>query len=157
MEIILADFKEGVVVPVRRDYDPRALDLEFVDLKYTEPLHLEGTVEKGFDTLTFRGELESRVEQICGRCLKTISQDVEVPFTLYFDIKGKEVLETTDDLRELLILDHPLSFLCREDCRGLCPACGINRNEAPCACVQKETSPRSFSALRNWPPGRRKE
>ena len=157
MEIVLADLKEGVEVPVCQDYDPRALDLEFVDLKYTEPLHLEGTVEKGPDTLTLRGELSSRVEHICGRCLKPLSQAVLVPVTLYFEIKGKEVLEVTDDLRELMILDHPLSFLCRENCLGLCPSCGTNRNEAPCACVQTETSPRTFSALRNWPPGRRKE
>jgi uncharacterized protein len=35
---------------------------------------------------------------------------------------------------DAIFLDLPLAPLCREDCAGLCPYCGIDRNEATCAC-----------------------
>ena len=139
MKLRLAEFKEGVPLRVEQDYDPKQLDVEFVDLKYRKPLHLEGTAEKGPDTLTFRGRLTSEIEHICGRCLKAVSQPVDQPFELYYEIKGLESIETIDDLREVLILDHPITFVCRENCKGLCPACGANLNETQCRCVPERT------------------
>ena len=41
----------------------------------------------------------------------------------------------------------PATILCREDCAGLCPACGANRNAGDCGCVVVETDPR-WDALR---------
>lgn len=134
MNIRLVDFKEGDVVEVERVYDPKELDIEFVDLKYSSDLKLEGTVEKGEDTLVFRGRLCSRIERICGRCLTPVKGKVDQPFELYYEIKGQDVVETTDDLREVLILDHPLSFVCQESCKGLCLQCGANLNLKNCGC-----------------------
>jgi uncharacterized metal-binding protein YceD (DUF177 family) len=37
------------------------------------------------------------------------------------------------------VLALPAKFVCREDCRGLCPVCGANRNEEPCACEDAPT------------------
>ena len=55
-----------------------------------------------------------------------------------------------EDLRKrilstLFILDMDSKFLCREDCKGLCPKCGKNLNLGPCGCG-KETDPR-FAVL----------
>jgi uncharacterized protein len=41
----------------------------------------------------------------------------------------------------------PATILCREDCAGLCPTCGANRNVVDCGCVAVETDPR-WEALR---------
>ncbi len=49
-------------------------------------------------------------------------------------------------LRDDLILWVPLRFVCKEDCKGLCPVCGCNRNEQTCNCVQK-TGDSRFAAL----------
>lgn len=134
MKIATRLLREGVATPVHEEYNPKALDLEFVDLIYSNGLQMEGSVEKYSDTLTFRGRLKSQVKHICARCLREIVNDVDRPFELVYDIKGKEEIETLDDLREILILDHPIRFLCREDCAGLCPRCGENLNEGPCRC-----------------------
>ena len=150
MKLRLSDFEEGLAVAIEQDFDPAQLDLEFVDLKYTQPLHLAGTIEKGADTLTFRGSLLSQVEHVCGRCLKKINESLEEPFEFFYEIQGKEFIDTINDLREVLILDHPISFVCQESCGGLCPQCGINRNESRCACTpSKEFSPNVFSQLKN--------
>ena len=137
MKLRLAEYKEGVEVPVKQEYNPRELDLEFVDLKYSEPLVLHGTVEKGTEALVFRGRLRSKIEHICGRCLKSIKSGVDLPFDLYYEVNGQELIEPIDDLREVLILDHPISFVCQENCKGLCPSCGANLNEARCQCAPK--------------------
>ncbi len=150
MKIHLANFKEDACVQVEHRYDPKKLDLEFVDLIYQTPVCLEGTVEKGHETLTFRGHLKSQVEHICGRCLKPVKDDVDQPFELFYEIKGLEDIETTDDLREILILNHPISFLCRENCQGLCPQCGINRNEQKCHCEESSRPSRLGSLKQVW-------
>jgi uncharacterized protein len=38
-------------------------------------------------------------------------------------------------VHDAILLELPLAPLCREDCQGLCPYCGIDRNEASCSCA----------------------
>jgi uncharacterized protein len=54
-------------------------------------------------------------------------------------------------LREQFYLALPMKPLCREDCQGLCPVCGTNRNTAPCDCKTDWVDPR-MEALRNLRP-----
>jgi uncharacterized protein len=148
MKIRLVDYKEFTPAEVEENYDPKQLDIEFVDLQYAKPLHLEGTVEKGLDTVAFRGHIVSEIEHTCGRCLNKIKSSFDKPFELFYETKGKESVETIDDIRELLILEHPLAYVCSEKCKGLCPHCGINRNESQCRC-ESEISSNPFSQLKN--------
>jgi uncharacterized protein len=41
-----------------------------------------------------------------------------------------------------LLLNIPMRILCKEDCRGLCPKCGRNRNTNSCDCVEEAIDPR---------------
>jgi uncharacterized protein len=50
-----------------------------------------------------------------------------------YELAG-ERLDLADMLREQIILTSPMQPLCREDCLGLCPTCGRNRNEGFCNC-----------------------
>ena len=134
MQLVLREFPEDEVLPVSQDYDPKALDLEFVDLKYASGLHLQGEVLKGQETLHFWGSLSAQIEHLCARCLEAVVRPMDLPFDLYYEIQGKESIDTTDDLREVLVLDHPIHFYCRPDCKGLCPQCGVNLNEKTCRC-----------------------
>jgi uncharacterized protein len=45
-------------------------------------------------------------------------------------------------LREQFYLALPMKPLCREDCAGLCPQCGINRNTGTCSCATEFEDPR---------------
>src|SRR5947207_574221 len=132
MHLTLHDYPEDELVSVSQDYDPKSMDLEFIDFKYADGLHLEGQVLKAQETLHFWGLLDASIEHICGRCLESVIEQMKQPFDLYYEIKGKESVETTEDLREVLILAHPIHFYCRPDCKGLCPKCGTNQNEKPC-------------------------
>jgi len=96
-------------------------------------LHAKGTV-----TAPWHG--------VCRRCSAPVLGVSEVLVSERFvDERGPEDDEAyliEDDFVDLaplvhdaILLDLPLAPLCREDCRGLCPICGIDRNEASCDCV----------------------
>lgn len=134
MKIQVRLLRDGFPKAVHQEYSPKDLDLEFVDLIYLEKVAMNGTVEKFRDTLTFRGHLTSRAEHTCARCLKSVETAIDHPFEVVYDIRGKEEVDILGDLRETLILDHPIRFLCRGECAGLCPHCGQDLNEGPCPC-----------------------
>ncbi|MBP6632887.1 MAG: DUF177 domain-containing protein [Kofleriaceae bacterium] len=56
-----------------------------------------------------------------------------------------ETIDLEPLIRELLVLAVPYAPLCREDCQGLCPQCGTDRNTQTCQC-QRPVDPR-FAAL----------
>lgn len=60
---------------------------------------------------------------------------------------GRE-LDLGGILREQILLALPMDALCREDCKGLCPVCGKDLNQAACGCEQKPADPR-WAALKN--------
>ncbi len=93
--------------------------------------------------LTIAGEFE--VESSCDRCTDAIA--VTVDFSeqyVVFPRPGNEDLEytytdNTIDLapyvHESIVLNIPVKMLCDEECLGVCPACGKNRNRETCTCV----------------------
>lgn len=139
MKIYLPHYQEGVPVEVEHTYDAKTLDVEFVDLKYTGPILVRATVEKGPVVLVFRGSFKSGIKRICGRCLREVEEASDIPFELFYDLKGKVEIDTIDDLREQLLIDHPMVYVCRSDCRGLCPSCGADLNETECGCPKDES------------------
>ena len=69
------------------------------------------------------------------------------------DVGLAEYRDDTIDLgevvREQLYLALPMKPLCQEDCKGLCPVCGVNRNRETCTCQQEWVDPR-MAALKEW-------
>ncbi len=134
MILKVANYKEGIPEQLETAYDPKELDLEFVDLHYVQKVELKGTAERIRQSVTFHGVLNSCVEQVCARCLDKIQNKVAASFDLSYDIHGRETVDATDDLRDILILGHPERFLCRAECKGICGGCGANLNREACRC-----------------------
>jgi uncharacterized protein len=92
------------------------------------------------DGVLVRGRVRGRVVRVCDRCLEPCAVELEVPDVCHhFEHVARTVVDLTDGLREDILLALPQALLCREDCRGLCPLCGGNRNEADCGC--RESGP----------------
>jgi uncharacterized protein len=51
-----------------------------------------------------------------------------------YPIVGDE-LDLRPMVRDAVVLELPMTPLCEEDCQGLCPGCGADRNQEPCRCV----------------------
>jgi uncharacterized protein len=58
-------------------------------------------------------------------------------------------IDLTEVVREQLYLALPMKPLCREDCKGLCPVCGVNRNRETCTCQETWVDPR-MAALKQF-------
>ncbi len=136
MKFVLSDFQEGIAIPFEGSYDAKTIEVEFPDMLYTEPILLEGEAEKSGGMLRLQGTLTTAVKRICGKCLKEKNEALSFDFDWIFDLSGKETVEPLENVRELLIVEHPLVHLCEPECKGLCPHCGIDLNEGACNCKE---------------------
>jgi len=95
------------------------------------------------------GSAGTEISGICGRCLEPVRSTVETePLELCFEVvPGQETLDVTEDIRSELLLAFPMNLLCSEECRGLCPVCGCNRNREKCSCKEPADSAGRWDAL----------
>lgn len=89
----------------------------------------------------------ARLEAVCSRCLKTF--ELSSPFALteefreqpgesdplqdYFRFTGDK-LYVDDMVSDAVAVSLPMRVVCQVTCRGLCPRCGSDLNQGPCAC-----------------------
>jgi uncharacterized protein len=100
------------------------------------------------------GVLRAQIELNCARCLAPIDQPLAPELgELYvypaekaddpvLAIPETAILDLRPLLRELMWLEVPTHPLCREDCKGLCPVCGADRNMRDCHHPDQEIDPR---------------
>ena len=119
---------------------------------------------------------EAEVSAPCARCLEPAREKIHGELRYVLSLRrGEEravgepesdgdeeiiALDSWEDeidlaprIWEALITSLPCGLLCRPDCRGLCPQCGANLNEAPCGCKKDAGDPR-FDVLKNFMRGK---
>jgi len=145
------------------------VDLESQYARLTADITVKGELAKHIAQTDVRGEIATKIEIDCTRCLEPTEQELKIPFEVSFvtpeyDIQAKEAelnksdleiavfegdeLDLTELVREQILLNLPEQTFCREDCKGLCPKCGQNRNLIDCKCEEDEIDPR-WAALRD--------
>jgi len=117
-------------------------------------IDVSATLKRIRQTLYLEGSLRTEVEMDCSRCLEAARLPISAPFKYILTPAQAEQPEEQelsaedmdfvyyqDDLIDLdpliteqILLQIPMKVLCREDCRGLCPRCGINLNTGSCQC-----------------------
>lgn len=75
---------------------------------------------------------------------ETRSIEQEVVSVWPFD--GHEI-DLTPAIWEEIVLATPLKLLCQSDCAGLCPRCGVNRNQTKCECKTDDNETMSNKGL----------
>lgn len=127
---------------------------------FVSPVKIAGTVtgKEGFADIMFRTAFEFSIP--CDRCAAQIDRNLLYSFshTLVPSLENENddrFLEVRDfklDLdalvREDILLELPTKFLCRPDCKGICPRCGKNLNGGPCGCSVEQGDER-FEVLKN--------
>lgn len=147
--------------------------IEFFDhqLRQAAPIESSGTAElmQSIMEIRVKGHLATQMEAACDRCLELTAFPIDADFDLFYrpassmpprtevEIEDKEAeidfyegdgLELGDVLREQILLSLPMQRVCREDCKGICPVCGENRNQVDCGCYEELGDDR-WSGLRN--------
>ncbi len=84
------------------------------------------------------GRVETSIVAQCGRCLIEFERPiVNAEICHFYETPSKDMLDVTDDIREDIVLAIPYNPLCDDECKGLCPDCGVNLNEKDCGCQEK--------------------
>ena len=119
----------------------------------SRPVIVEGVVRNRAELLSLELTASTTLDAVCDRCGEVFDKPfhLDCEYLLATELEDEEndeilLLEDgTVDLgelsREVFILNMPTKLLCREDCRGLCPGCGVNLNYEVCRC-KKDVAPR---------------
>lgn len=96
--------------------------------------------------------LEIDVQNECSRCLDPVSQTVDVEIEelfahppsqiTEFSVGADAVLDLAPLLRAETLIEMAHKVLCQDECKGLCPVCGINLNRETCTCETTTIDPR---------------
>ncbi len=131
------------------------------DCVLTEDVKVQGRLEKSDQEILCRGSLRTGLSATCTRCLGDFNFLVTARLNVHFvprvensnsadeiELTGLDVerefyeegrVDLSYPVRDLILLSLPQIILCREDCAGLCPQCGINLNENKCGCKNEES------------------
>lgn len=119
---------------------------------------LDLTLDRTATLIAAKGVVQAQPTMTCARCLEPFEPEMTIEFEVVIRLGGDNFrLEDEEDtsvdfiadgvsfapsVRESLILAFPLKPLCSEECSGLCPRCGANRNISPCDCPDSGADPR---------------
>ncbi len=142
----------GRSLPFRCELDRERLRFPSL-VSFDGPVTAEGLVKNTAGVLELTADVKADMTVRCDRCGKPFQRHLTPRYTAtlqadapdadsedVFPLAGDEA-DVSDVLETCFILGMDQRFLCREDCRGLCPVCGKDLNDGPCGCG-KEIDPR---------------
>lgn len=157
-------------------YGPEELDFGDSGVRALDRAHATGEAELlpgTEDQFRLKGHVMLTAGAECDRCLGQAVFPVEADFDLFYEpsseaVAGEEIaideadtetgfydgngIELKDVLVEQVLLQLPMQKLCHQDCKGICPVCGSDRNTVACDCSAKAGDDR-WSALRDIAAG----
>ncbi len=147
-------------------FDPAAIDLEGEEVTLTSAAKFTGESQLVDDKAHIRGGIKADILLNCTRCLEPLEKQLDISLDDVFvdasetgdgieigveefdeSIAADGKIDLAEVVREQILLALPNQVFCKEDCKGLCPKCGTNRNLLDCKCADDEIDPR-WAALK---------
>ena len=168
MKVNVAQISEDEGLDIHHLYREGEPDLTEEDSRLAGRTGLDLQATRAGQQVRLVGQINAKVEFECDRCLKPLSVAVDQSFDLLYvpplgtaeehelgedDLsiafyQGDEI-DIDDLVREQIELAIPMARLCNMECRGLCPECGANLNDAECSCKTEAADPR-WAALKQF-------
>lgn len=144
-------------------YQPGELVLDDDDVRLTAVAEVRGRIRRKGEEVELTGSVHTTIETPCARCLKPVTVPIDATFSerfvtslswradeqhelvsedLNLSVFEGEAIDLDQLVREEILLATPVQILCREDCQGLCPVCGIDRNLGACECDSRQVDAR---------------
>lgn len=147
---------------------------------FSGPVSVYLQVQQIQGLISATGRLTTSVKLDCSRCLKTFESQLSTPLKLIYSRQPSEPDEIADSdqhetelsieqmgliyfqgdeidlnpaLQEQMVMALPIKPLCQQDCKGLCPHCGIDRNTSQCNC-HRQSIASPFAKLKDFLPKR---
>ena len=151
--------RPGVLRTVTRTVPaPADLGLELVGVPEGADLSLDLRLQSVSEGVLVSGTVTGPMAGECGRCLRPISDSLAVEIQELYAYENSTTDSTTEEdevgrmqgdlidlepvLRDAVVLALPTNPLCRDDCPGLCPECGVHRDELPAEHSHQQIDPR---------------
>jgi uncharacterized protein len=151
--------RPGSMRAIRREVPaPAEMSVGMAGIREGELLMLDLRLESVVEGVLVSGTVTAPVTAECARCLTPVSDTVSVPVTELFAYPDSVTEQTSEQdevshlvgdmldleplVRDAVVLDLPLSPLCRDDCRGLCAGCGERLDDLPADHTHTTTDPR---------------
>ena len=143
---------------------PEDLGLELISVPEGSDVELDLSLTSVSEGVYVSGRIRGSLTGECGRCLDQIAESFDVPLAELYAYADSTTEETTDEdevgrmqgdlfdlepaVRDAVVLALPTNPLCRPDCPGLCPECGVHLDDLP-ADHSHEVIDARWAALRN--------
>ncbi len=155
MKKIIVDLKELTAAPtgtkdvISIDAEIPSPDKENIEIKtpLSGALKLTNLGKEILAEFSFKIEITF----ICSRCGEKFSKVINLKNKKTYKLTKDQKIDILPDINEEIILAIPSKSLCKEKCKGLCPACGQNLNKKKCNCktVAKTESNKPFAKLKS--------
>lgn len=123
------------------------------------PIMVVGSIKPSGRDFIVNIKYTSTWKYLCGRCLDSTDHTIEgeIKRTIMKDkndgddgivVVESSVIDLYDVIYNDVVLNLPQQVICDDECKGLCPDCGINLNSGACECAQEDIDPR-LAKLKN--------
>lgn len=151
------------------EYAAGELVLDDDRIVLAEAASISGRISLNEQKVVVEGTLNAIAQVECDRCLQALELPIKSDFRLEYvtaetyksldtvelaeedlalSIFDGEFIDLDEIVREQLLLAIPAQAICRENCKGFCPVCGVDRNVTDCNCDATEIDPR-WSGLKD--------
>jgi uncharacterized protein len=162
----LIDLKDLALdkVSLHGTFAPGEIDFSSENVRQVRPLEWDAAAERAGAEVRIAGDLRTTMEIPCSRCLESAQVEIAKSFDLFFRQRDEFMFDEDDEielsekdtrtaffsgtrlvideiLREQVLLAIPMKPLCKPDCKGLCPHCGVNLNLTNCNCAKEQFNP----------------
>jgi uncharacterized protein len=129
--------------------------------KLVRPVNVDLEIQRRTDHVRITGRVVGVLQVVCHRCLGSFPFPLDEGVDVFLLEEGKapqeeeleldaedmdyeffdgEVIDIDQLIAEQIFLALPVKVLCSDNCKGLCPRCGVNLNEEPCKCDRGDSS-----------------
>jgi uncharacterized protein len=154
MKIKIKELIEQQKIEFDENIDLRGL---FNEEEGVTHLHVKGTAMYTPSIAIVDCFITGEIEKECSKCLEVSVRKYTAELHEHYEISPfDQDLMLDEDIRQAFLLELPLSYVCKESCKGLCPQCGANLNISQCKCGKKITNT-PFDSLKKLLKDKNKE
>lgn len=131
-----------------------------LDERFVSMVRIKVKLDKSLRQIHLQADISAEGTFVCDRCLNNFKWQIAKNYSMIYilgdrstmDLKKEEEIQVIsadtncidldEDVRQYILLAVPQKLLCREECLGICPTCGVNRNNENCACDAQVTDSR---------------
>lgn len=154
-------------IPDDRDYEfdlvekPGTFKVDPEEGVLKKDVHVQGRLSKVGREVFLKGSLSTEIKMVCSRCLEPVNYKIQSRISSHYvpgpkpgsreadvELQAADIemefysddrIDLTQTVYDQMMLSLPLVCLCREDCRGICSQCGVNRNKTHCQCSDQDS------------------